>query len=60
MPQLARLPQLGAAIAAGVCAYLLKDLPYQLGLFAAVLVGVGVGLALVRWRGRGKTRTEAA
>lgn len=60
VPQLARLPQLGAAIAAGVCAYLLKDLPYQLGLFAAVLVGVSIGLVLTRWRARGKTRTETA
>lgn len=60
VPQLARLPHLGAAIAAGACAYLLRDLPYQLGLFAAVLVGVGVGLTLVRWRARSKPRTETA
>lgn len=60
VPQLSKLPHLAAAIAAGGCAYLLRGLPYQLGLFAAVLVGVTVGLALTRWRTRGLTKSGAA
>lgn len=58
VPQLARLPQLCAAIAAGITAYLLRGLPYQLGLFAAVLVGVTVGMTLARWKARGLARSE--
>jgi 4-azaleucine resistance transporter AzlC len=50
VPQLNRLPQLGAALAAGCFAYVLKDLPYKLGLMTAVLVGVTVGVALLHWR----------
>ncbi|RZI44775.1 branched-chain amino acid ABC transporter permease [Herbaspirillum sp. HC18] len=49
VPQLSRLPHFGAALAAGLFAYLLKDLPYKLGLMSAVLAGVAVGLALLRW-----------
>lgn len=60
VPQLSRLPHLAAAIAAGMAAYLLRNLPYQLGLFAAVLVGVAVGVVLARWRSRGFARSEAA
>ncbi|MGH6930164.1 MAG: AzlC family ABC transporter permease, partial [Dongiaceae bacterium] len=52
VPQLASLPRLGAAMAAGALAYLWRDLPYNLGLMAAVLVGVIVGMALLRMRGR--------
>ena len=52
VPQLARLPHLAAALAAGSAAYLLKDLPYKLGLLAAVSIGVGVGLLLTRLRAR--------
>jgi 4-azaleucine resistance transporter AzlC len=59
VPQLSRLPHLGAALAAGTCAYLLRGLPYQLGLFAAVTVGVTVGLVLTRWRTRGLAGSEA-
>lgn len=46
VPQLRHRPQLLAAVAAGGVAYLLKDLPYKLGLLAAVLAGVAVGLLL--------------
>lgn len=49
VPQLTRLPHVGAALAAGLFAYLLKDLPYKLGLMSAVLVGVTVGMVLLRW-----------
>jgi len=48
VPQLARLPHFAAALAAGAAAYLLKDLPYKLGLLAAVLAGVVVGTVLLR------------
>lgn len=48
VPQLNRLPHFGAALAAGTFAYLLKDLPYKLGLMSAVLIGVAVGIALTR------------
>ena len=53
VPQLANLPRFGAAIAAGALAYLCRDLPYNLGLMAAVSVGVIVGMALLRMRSRG-------
>ena len=46
VPQLRRWPHLLAAGAAGGVAYLLKDLPFKLGLLVAVLVGVAVGLLL--------------
>jgi 4-azaleucine resistance transporter AzlC len=49
VPQLFRLPHLVAALAAGCCAYLLRELPYKLGLLIAILIGVGVGLLLSRW-----------
>lgn len=48
VPQLNRLPHFGAALAAGAFAYMLKDLPYKLGLMSAVLIGVAVGIALTR------------
>jgi 4-azaleucine resistance transporter AzlC len=48
VPQLARLPHLGAALAAGTVAYALKEQPFKLGLMAAVVVGVGVGMWLAR------------
>jgi 4-azaleucine resistance transporter AzlC len=52
VPLLARLPHLAAALAAGSAAYLLKDLPYKLGLMSAIVVGVGAGLLLTRLRSR--------
>ncbi|MBP2314179.1 AzlC family ABC transporter permease [Azospirillum soli] len=60
VPQLASLPHLAAALAAGAVALIGQDLPYKLGLMAAVLVGVAVGLALTRWRARGLARQEEA
>ena len=48
IPQLTRLPYFGAALAAGICAYPLRGLPYKIGLLLAVLIGIGVGLALAR------------
>jgi 4-azaleucine resistance transporter AzlC len=60
VPQLARLPHFGAALAAGTFAYLLKDLPYKLGLMSAVLVGVAVGMALSRWRIGAQAQGEQA
>jgi len=54
------MPQLGAALAAGALAWLLRGLPYKLGLMAAVLTGVIVGLALSRWRRGAAAQTEAA
>lgn len=60
VPQLARMPQLAAAIAAGIAAFLLRGLPYQLGLFAAVLIGVAIGVLLGRWRARRTAGPEAA
>lgn len=53
VPQLGRAPQLAAAVAAGLIAYLGQGLPYKLGLLAAVAAGVLVGLALtwaLTWR----------
>ena len=60
VPQLVSLPRLGAAVAAGVLAYLWRDLPYNLGLMAAVLAGVAVGMALLRLRARGGAAQEDA
>lgn len=48
VPQLTKLPYFSAAVAAGSCAYLLKGLPYKLGLLLAVLIGVGIGMLLAR------------
>ena len=50
VPQLIRVPQLAAAVAAGCVAYALKDAPYKLGLMAAVGMGVLVGLLTTRLR----------
>jgi 4-azaleucine resistance transporter AzlC len=52
VPQLVRLPHFAAALAAGSVAFLLKDLPYKLGLLLAVVAGVAVGIALAHWRTR--------
>lgn len=60
VPQLASLPHFAAALAAGSVALLGQDLPYKLGLMAAVFAGVAVGLALTRWRARGLARQEEA
>ncbi|MFZ6849306.1 AzlC family ABC transporter permease [Undibacterium sp. RuRC25W] len=48
VPQLHKLPYLAAAVAAGSFAFLLRDLPYKLGLLTAVFVGVTVGMVLSR------------
>jgi 4-azaleucine resistance transporter AzlC len=58
VPQLARVPHFAAAVAAGAFAYLLKDLPYKLGLLSAVLIGVGVGMTLLRTRARSGAREQ--
>lgn len=55
VPQLNRLPQFGAALAAGTFAYLLQELPYKLGLLSAVFIGVVVGIALTNSKKAGKT-----
>jgi len=60
VPQLARVPHLGAALAAGGVAYALKDLPFKLGLMAAVVLGVGVGMGLTRLRARDEAKRAAA
>ncbi|MQR00356.1 AzlC family ABC transporter permease [Glaciimonas soli] len=52
VPQLKQMPQLGAALVAGASAYLLQDLPYKLGLMAAVFAGVIVGVILSRWKNK--------
>lgn len=56
VPQLNRMPQFGAALAAGASAWLLRGLPYKLGLMCAVLAGVAAGMALL-WR---EQATQAA
>lgn len=61
VPQLNRIPHLGAALAAGTFAYLLRGLPYKLGLMAAVLIGVTVGMALLRTQSQARLeRVDAA
>ena len=60
VPQLARLPQAGAALAAGGLAYLWQGWPYKLGLLAAVAAGVAVGMVLTRWRAGSVAQGEAA
>jgi len=60
VPQLKRLPQLGAALAAGCFAYVLRGLPYKLGLLTAVFIGVAVGIVLTRGRKLEESRQEAA
>lgn len=61
VPQLNRVPYFGAAVAAGAFSCLLRDLPYKLGLMAAVAIGVVVGMALLRVRMQpAAERTDAA
>jgi branched chain amino acid efflux pump len=60
VPLLANLPRLAAALAAGALAYLWRDLPYNLGLLAAVLAGVVVGMALACLRARSEAAQEDA
>jgi len=48
VPQLNRRPQLAAAVTAGIAAWLLRELPYKLGLLAAIGAGVSVGMLLSR------------
>lgn len=48
VPQLNRMPHFGAALAAGISAWLLRGMPYKLGLMSAVLIGVVAGMALLR------------
>jgi len=48
IPQLNRRPQLAAALTAGAVAWLLRELPYKLGLLAAIGAGVAVGVLLSR------------
>ncbi|MES2877673.1 MAG: AzlC family ABC transporter permease [Pseudomonadota bacterium] len=60
VPQLRHVPHLAAAVAAGSVAYGLKDLPYKLGLLAAIVVGVAIGMLLTRWRTRKATPTGSA
>ncbi len=60
VPQLVRMPHCAAAVAAGSVAYAFKDLPFKLGLMAAVVVGVGVGLGATRLRLRAPAQGSAA
>jgi 4-azaleucine resistance transporter AzlC len=60
VPQLFKLPQLSAALAAGTTAYLLQTLPYKLGLLAAVAVGVSVGLLLTHTHAQSVAKREEA
>lgn len=48
VPQLKRRPQLAAALTAGAVAWLLRELPYKLGLLAAIAAGVVVGMLFSR------------
>jgi len=59
IPQLVRLPYLAAALMAGALSYLLKDVPYKLGLLIAVAIGVAVGMMLRHWQARNKLHPEA-
>jgi len=60
VPQLTRLPNFAAAVAAGSFAYLLKDWPYKLGLLIAISIGVGLGVLLTRLHNRAKTKRGLA
>ncbi len=60
VPQLVRLPHFAAAVAAGCMAYWLKDLPYKLGLLAAIVAGVAVGMLLARLRTPPSTKSGLA
>lgn len=51
VPQLRRMPWFVAAVVAGACAYAFQDLPYKLGLLAAVLAGIVAGMMMRRLGG---------
>jgi 4-azaleucine resistance transporter AzlC len=53
VPQLRQVPHLGAAVASGAAAWMLRGLPYKLGLMAAVFTGVATGMLLLRSKGKG-------
>lgn len=53
-PQCHSRPHLGAALTAGGLALVLRDLPWKLGLLAAVAAGVAAGMALDRWTKTGR------
>ncbi|RJG04726.1 branched-chain amino acid ABC transporter permease [Noviherbaspirillum cavernae] len=60
VPQLNNMPRFAAALAAGICAWVFRDLPYKLGLLSAVLAGVTVGISLLHWRAKGDVEREGA
>lgn len=60
VPQVVRLPHFSAAVAAGSMAYWLKDVPFKLGLLAAVVVGVAIGVLLTRLRTPASTQRGMA
>ncbi|HSY27349.1 MAG TPA: AzlC family ABC transporter permease [Burkholderiaceae bacterium] len=60
VPQLFKLPQFSAALMAGAVAYFLQDLPYKLGLLAAIAAGVGTGLLLMRTTAQDSAKPERA
>ena len=44
VPLIRRFPMLLCALVAGGCALLFRDLPHQLGLIVASIVGIGAGV----------------
>ncbi len=54
MPMVRTRPMLLAALAGGLGAVLLRDLPLRLGLFAGIAIGIGAGFAAEHWQQRGR------
>ncbi len=50
VPMVRSQPMLVAALAGGLGAVFLRDLPLRLGLFAAILLGIAAGFAAEHWR----------
>jgi predicted branched-subunit amino acid permease len=50
LPMAKMRPMLVAALAGGMAAVVLHDLPLKLGLFAAIFIGIGAGLAADHWQ----------
>ncbi len=56
LPMMRARPMLVAALAGGLGAVLLRDLPLRLGLFAGIAIGIAAGFFAEQWQQKGEGR----